>query len=1240
MSDQEKLKEICLNYLKSKVEEEKIKIFQKRLINELIQIEVQEEAKYFLDLYYTGKKYDKNENNLIVPWLLNICEDFNILEETKYKMGDLPDIDIDYLPQVRDYLKNEWAVNEFGKEYVCNIGNYGTFGLKSTFIDMARVHGLDRGEILNITKQLKLKDDQGSPLSFEKALEEYPELKSYCDAHPEIAKAVKKLMHRNRSMGRHAGGLIISSERIDNFVPLAKNSKDETCASAWGEGLHGQDLSPVGLIKMDLLVVDVLNQLALASKMIKERHNLKNISAKGDEWDWSDLDYLNDPKCLEAASNGDLRGVFQFDGDGIRNLAKNARITSFDDLAALNALYRPSCLKMGMDKIFANRKNGGEEYEVHPLLLPILEKTYGVILYQEQVMQILNVAGSIPLRDCYQVLKAISKKKGSVFEKYKSIFLENGKINLGYNDDEIKNLYDLLVSFSEYGFNKTLTEDTIVNCENGFKQIKDFKVGDKVYCVNERGEQKLTNVLAIHDHGILDVVEITFNDGYKVKCTFDHKFLTKYGQLPLWKILKNNFEVLCSPIGEQNANQKRNKITMRISSRKLYKSYGTSKKMFKLQGSSMEISKRNKIYFSLRSRIHASSTNGRSSKVLQGLHENKKRKYKKKNGKIKFRQFISRKKGNFFCNSQKNICKKRCSACESRSIKKMERSKSRKICKMYRSSTKSSKKIKNGNLAKRFFKLAKQICSLWARQEVCRFGKQKNMDRSRWSFSFLGNKKEKFQKASQFFEYTKERQHAQGRGIKKKRYFINKNRFQMFQSCWRYERGLVENFTGHAPIKDTWHLLSRRILRIVPVGKRQCYDLEVSCSTHNFILPTGIITSNSHAYAYTYISARQLFLKCYFPIEFFCASLITEKTELKAKEIIVEANKKGIEVLPIKINISEVDYAIKEEKIIVGFSNIKGIGLEKAERIVQNKPYVDFFDFLQRYGTDANVIKPLIALNIFNEIEPTKTKEELYIFWLKYCAVEKNIKDKIKRNAVSFENLKEKADGFLPSKYYQTMPFDSPSMQKLISYLESLNEPDTYKKAISGLKRILKSMQRIESFKPEIITKDLIESFPEGKLQIDKEYSDSLSNMILCENKYYGFVWKTNLETSPDFSGGLTIENLKKSCEEDGILFSVVELEIEKVEKKKTKNNNFYYQVSASDFNCEKIKINIWNDDYDIFQEELKEGNLIKILLEPPSGNFSTYSLKKLSWQDRAFNKKRGKLNDFRIVLMRKSENE
>jgi hypothetical protein len=220
------------------------------------------------------------------------------------------------------------------------------------------------------------------------------------------------------------------------------------------------------------------------------------------------------------------------------------------------------------------------------------------------------------------------------------------------------------------------------------------------------------------------------------------------------------------------------------------------------------------------------------------------------------------------------------------------------------------------------------------------------------------------------------------------------------------------------------------------------------------------------------------------------------------------------------------------------------------------------------------------------------------------------------------------------------MPFNSASLLKLINYLESLDEIETYKKSIVGLKKILRSLQRIENFRPDVITRDMVENLSDEKIVIDDEYLESLNNTTLCENKYYGFVWKTNLEASPDFSGGLTVENLRKNCDEDGAMFGVVELEIEKVEKKKAKNDNSYYQVTASDFNCEKIKINIWQSDYEIFEQELKEGNLIKILLEPPSGNFPTYSLKKLSWQERAFNKKRGKLSDFRIVIMRKTQDE
>ena len=234
--------------------------FDKRLKWELIEVDVQDQEEYFTSLYANSKKYETNENNLLICVLLGLCDEVDLDKDPVTKMGEFPDVDVDYLKIVRDYLKNEWAPQVFGPDKVCNIGNYGTFGLKSTLIDMARVHGLDRGDILKITTALRMKDDEGEILTFENALKLYPELKDYCDKNPEVATATQKLLHRNRSMGKHAGGLILCNQRIDNFVPLVRGSEGET-VSAWVEGLHGQDLGPVGLIKFDLLVVNSLWQI-------------------------------------------------------------------------------------------------------------------------------------------------------------------------------------------------------------------------------------------------------------------------------------------------------------------------------------------------------------------------------------------------------------------------------------------------------------------------------------------------------------------------------------------------------------------------------------------------------------------------------------------------------------------------------------------------------------------------------------------------------------------------------------------------------------------------------------------------------------------------------------------------------------------------------------------------------------------------------------------------------------------
>ena len=237
---------------------------------------------------------------------------------------------------------------------------------------------------------------------------------------------------------------------------------DGNPVSGWTEGLHDQDLQPVGLIKFDVLAIKDLLRIANCCKLIKERNNIKSISALEGCSDWYDTSYLNDLKSLSLANEAKTRGVFQFDSEGMRNLVKSGGVDSFDDLVAYTALFRPSALKMQMHERYIERKKGREKWEdqVPECVVDILRKTQGVLCYQEQCMQVLNIVGDIPLIHCEKIRKAISKKKVSEFAKYKQMFLENGSKKTGWpidsNDNKNMNfLFNQIEAFSGYGFNKS-----------------------------------------------------------------------------------------------------------------------------------------------------------------------------------------------------------------------------------------------------------------------------------------------------------------------------------------------------------------------------------------------------------------------------------------------------------------------------------------------------------------------------------------------------------------------------------------------------------------------------------------------------------------------------------------------------------------------------------------------------------------------------------------------------------------
>jgi hypothetical protein len=406
--------------------------FKDRLKAEIKEIDNQAEHDYFIELYERRARFPKNENNLLVPHLLGLTDDFDISSEPAHIQGEFPDIDVDYLPIVQEYIRKEWCPKQFGRDRVVNIGNYGTFGIKSALLDMARVHGADYNEIQTITKNLQDKDEEGRPLTWEKALESAPELSEYCNRNPEIADSARRLIDRNRGRGKHAGGTVISSIKIDDLVPVMIDT-DGNPVSGWTEGLHDQDLQPVGLIKFDVLAVKDLLRIAHCCNLVKQRNpEVKGVSAIPGCSDWTDTSYLNDPNAIELANKAETRGIFQFDGEGMRKLIKAGGVTRFEDLVAYSALFRPGPLNCVQENTLVNTDSGYKEIKE---LSPGLDK----IAYVDENKQIRHTDKFALIKTGVKKLIKIKTKSGKVIicspdhkiltEKYG--FLEASKLKIG-----------------------------------------------------------------------------------------------------------------------------------------------------------------------------------------------------------------------------------------------------------------------------------------------------------------------------------------------------------------------------------------------------------------------------------------------------------------------------------------------------------------------------------------------------------------------------------------------------------------------------------------------------------------------------------------------------------------------------------------------------------------------------------------------------------------------------------------
>lgn len=358
--------------------------------------------------------------------------------------SEAPDIDID-LCKERRYEVIEYVRQKYGSANVAQIGTFGTMAAKAALKDVGRALNIPLARVDQVTKLVPTKPN----ITLEDALKEEPGLRRLVDEDPEIAKLVeyaRKLEGTVRMVGTHAAGVVIADRPLCDMVPLQKlpnKDKDkEVVSTQWEMG----DVEKAGLLKMDFLGLRNLTSLEAAVRLVEKR--------EGAPLDLFGLP-LDDSETYALLQRGEAKGIFQLDGAGIRDLLVKMKPDRFADLIALLALYRPGPLNGGMVDAYVNRKHGRElaQYE-HPVMKEVLEETYGVMCYQEQVMRILNRLGGIELSQAYACIKAISKKKTEVIAQGRKQFTE-GAIERGLEKDRATRIFDLIEFFGGYGFNKS-----------------------------------------------------------------------------------------------------------------------------------------------------------------------------------------------------------------------------------------------------------------------------------------------------------------------------------------------------------------------------------------------------------------------------------------------------------------------------------------------------------------------------------------------------------------------------------------------------------------------------------------------------------------------------------------------------------------------------------------------------------------------------------------------------------------
>ncbi len=378
----------------------------------------------------------------LLGYALKIAEidplEYGLLFErfTDPERDEAPDLDIDICQEGRGKVI-QYVREKYG--HVAQIITYGTLKTKAVLKDVGRVLNIPLSEVDAITKLVP----DGLKVTIEKALKAEPDLKKLVDSdvrYQQMFEHARKLEGLCRHTGVHAAGVIVADVPLEDVVPLYRQANSEDVITQW----DGPTSEKAGLMKMDFLGLRTLTILQRARELVKNR--------TGEDIDPEKVP-LDDDSVYELFRHGYTDGVFQFESEGMKGVLKQMQPTAITDLIAANAMYRPG--PMELIPAYCARKKGDESVpSVHPLVDDLLAETYGIMTYQEQVMQVLNRLGKLTLNRALTLIKAISKKKLKVIAAEKPNFVQ-GAMENGISEAEAEQLFALIEKFAGYGFNKS-----------------------------------------------------------------------------------------------------------------------------------------------------------------------------------------------------------------------------------------------------------------------------------------------------------------------------------------------------------------------------------------------------------------------------------------------------------------------------------------------------------------------------------------------------------------------------------------------------------------------------------------------------------------------------------------------------------------------------------------------------------------------------------------------------------------